>query len=67
LIWYGSIRQWTGTESEHEIGKARDQGVGPGGCQGLVVAGRMGVADGMGSGEAGGFERGAATANGMHG
>jgi hypothetical protein len=55
---YGLIRQWSGSESEREVGEARYDRSGSGGGQMLAGVGRGGVADGVGAGGAGGFDAG---------
>jgi hypothetical protein len=49
LISYGSIRQWPGSESEREVGEARDDAYRSGVGQVLAVGWRAGVADDLGA------------------
>ena len=49
LVSYGSIRQWSGSESEREVSEARDDAYRSGVGQVLAVGWRAGVADDLGA------------------
>src|ERR1700735_3285077 len=60
----GLIRQWSGSEAEHEFGEAADHCSGSGFGEACVLAGLVGVADAVSSGEVRGLPGGGRVADG---